>query len=391
VNKLLETLLNAVSVGSLYGLIALGYTMVYGVLQFINFAHGDIVMAAAWIALLLATAAGLAAADAQPAAFASVDIGVIVFMCVLAAIRYSSLWQNIQRWPGKLPRYASDLWCIVVSVAMFRVLYIAGIWLTTATGQWAGGRDAVAAQSWSMLLPAMVVLIIVMLVAAVFGFNIERFAYRPLRKAPRLNVLITAIGMSLLIQNLGQLRAIFGTEPRSIPRLFPEVAAASIASVNIYWLDIIIVGMAILLMAALDFLVYRTRMGLAMRAVSADQPVASLMGVPVDRTISFTFIIGSALAAAGGFFYVMKYPTVQQPADTGWVLLGLKAFVAAVVGGIGNVRGAMIGGLLIGALEIFGAAYVSDAFRDVYVFGLLILVLLIKPAGIFGRHVAEKV
>ena len=144
-------------------------------------------------------------------------------------------------------------------------------------------------------------------------------------------------------------------------------------------------------MLLLQWLVFSTRLGRAMRAVSFSIPVASLMGVNVDRVVSFTFVVGSALAAAAGFLYAMKYPGLNQPAHSTWILLGLKCFVAAVVGGIGNVRGAMLGGLLIGCVEMFGAAYLSTSLRDVYVFSILILVLLFKPTGLLGKATVEKV
>jgi branched-chain amino acid transport system permease protein len=137
--------------------------------------------------------------------------------------------------------------------------------------------------------------------------------------------------------------------------------------------------------------IYRTKVGRAMRAVSHDTKIAALMGVPVDAVISFTFVLGSSLAAAAGFLYAMKYPGLNQPAHATWVLLGLKAFVAAVIGGIGNVRGAMLGGFLIGIIELFGAAYTYPEYRDIYVFALLIIVLLVRPSGILGKFVPEKV
>jgi len=306
--KFIQTLLDAVTVGSLYGLIALGYTMVYGVLQFINFAHGDVVMIGAWACFLLAAALGWTAATADPPV-------------------------------------------------------------------WAGA----------------VVLLNAMVVCGALGFTIERLAYRPLRNAPRLNVLITAIGVSLLLENVGQLRWVFGTDPQPMPMLIPDRALFTLLGVQVRLLDVVIVAVTLLLMLVMDHLVFRTRLGLAMRATAFDRATASLMGVPVNRIVSLTFVAGAALAAAGGFLFVTKYRNLQQPADMSWILLGLKAFVAAVVGGIGNVRGAMIGGLFIGLIELFGAAYLSPQFRDVYVFALLILVLLVQPGGLMGSRVMEKV
>lgn len=304
--RLLQTLLDSVTVGSLYGLIALGYTMVYGILQFINFAHSDVFMLGAWISFELARALG---------------------------------------WSQNPP------------------------------------------PAWS----APLILILAMTACAVLGFLIERLAYKPLRKAPRLNVLITAIGVSLLIENVGQLPWAFGTQPQGMPSLVHDSVLFSIAGVDFRVVDMMVIVTAFALMVALQWLVYGTKLGLGMRAVSYDTRTAALMGINVDAVISFTFIVGSALAAAAGLLYALKYSGLKQPADGTWVLLGLKAFVAAVVGGIGNVRGAVLGGLLIGALEQFGAAYVSPSLRDVYVFSLLIVVLLVKPSGLLGKSTVEKV
>jgi branched-chain amino acid transport system permease protein len=308
VTKLLQTLMDGLAVGGLYALIALGYTMVYGILQFINFAHADIFVLGAWISYTMAVALGFAAAGAHPPVIAGVGI-------LLAAMAF----------------------CGAV------------------------------------------------------GFAIERLAYRPLRNAPRLNVLITAIGVSLFLENVGQLKWFFGTQPQRMPSLIDDVVLARFAGVQLHLVDVIGMGTAVVLMIFLDWLIFRTRMGRAMRAVSHDTSVAALMGVNVDFVVSFTFVLGSALAAAAGFLYAMKYPGLNQPAHATWILLGLKAFVAAVIGGIGNVRGAMLGGVLIGMIELFGAAYVSPQLRDVYVFSILILVLLLRPTGILGSTVAEKV
>ncbi|MCX5659164.1 MAG: branched-chain amino acid ABC transporter permease [Planctomycetota bacterium] len=306
--KLLQTLMDGLSVGSLYALIALGYTMVYGVLQFINFAHGDIVMIGAWLSFWICARLGWAGNDAPPS----------------------------------LARAAATL-------------------------------------------------LFAMVVCGTLGFLIERLAYRPLRSAPRLNILITAIGMSLLLENVGQLPIVFGTENQGMPGLLPKETLLSVAGVNITLIDVLIIGCSIALMAGLNHLVYSTRLGLAMRAASFDTKTASLMGVNINRTISLAFVIGAMLAAAAGFLYAVKYTNLNQPAFPTWILLGLTAFVAAVVGGIGNIRGAMIGGVLIGLLEKFGTAYVSSSFKEVYVFSILILVLLFKPTGILGSARVEKV
>ncbi len=223
------------------------------------------------------------------------------------------------------------------------------------------------------------------------GFCIERFAYKPLRNAPRLNVLITAIGVSLLLENTGQLHWAFGPYPQEVPAILPDRVLATVAGVEFRLIDITVLLIAVAIMIGMQLLIYRSRLGLAMRAVSFNVRTAALMGINVDRIISITFVIGSALAGAAGFLYSMKYPQLQQTAAAVWLLMGMKAFIAAVVGGIGNVRGAMLGGLLIGLIEFFGVQYLSSDYRDVYVFAVLILVLLIRPQGLLGQAEVEKV
>jgi branched-chain amino acid transport system permease protein len=317
-----QTLMTTLAVGSLYALIALGYTMVYGILKFINFAHSDIVVLGAWISFTLS----------------------------------SKLLPMMGLDPHN-PAQPPPLW-------------VGGVILVTA-----------------------------MVACGLVGFAIERLAYKPLRRAPRLNVLITAIGVSVLLSNFGQLNFIFGSSPQKMPALLPnwELVRLSLPSgeghrdVVIGLVDAMIIATSGVLMLALQYLVFHTKLGTAMRAVSFDIDTASLMGVPVDRVISFTFVLGSALAAAAGFLYAMKYPGLNQPAHAIWVLLGLKAFVAAVIGGIGNVHGAVLGGFVIALVEQFGAFYLSSAYRDVYVFALLILILLVRPSGLIGSGLQEKV
>jgi branched-chain amino acid transport system permease protein len=296
----LQFLFKGISVGSLYALIALGYTMVYGILQFINFAHSDVFMLGAFFS-----------------------------------------W-----------RFARAL-------------------------DWT--RPS-AMQATALLLFAMSA-------CALTGFIIERLAYRPLRQAPRLNVLITAIGVSLFIENVGQL--IFGKNVVQFPS--PPEHTFVLVGINIRTIEVIAVLAAIILMVALQSLVFGTKVGRAMRAVAIDHNTAGLMGIPVDRIISLTFIIGSALAGAAGLLVGVTYGQIKQPADASWILYGLKAFVAAVIGGIGNLPGAMLGGLLLGLSEQFVAGYVSTTFRDAIAFGLLILILLVRPSGLLGRRVVEKV
>lgn len=334
-----QILVSAIAMGSVYALIALGYTMVYGILKFINFAHSDIFVLGAWVAYTAAT---------------------LLFSRLNVDLAHPPLWIGA------------------------------------------------------------IVLIISMVVCGLTGFLIERFAYKPLRKAPRLNVLITAIGVSLLLQNVGQLpsksltakgdlKLPFGASPQRMPDLLGEATGDNADSramwtlnfapdangnaqrVVISKIDFAIVVSAVVLMLALEILVFRTKIGMGMRAVSYSFDNAALMGVPVDAIVSFTFVLGSSLAAAAGFLYAIAYPGLNQPAHEVWVLLGLKAFVAAVVGGIGNVRGAVLGGFLIAFIEMFGMRYIDSNLRDVYVFAVLILVLLVKPSGLLGVPVREKV
>jgi branched-chain amino acid transport system permease protein len=260
-----------------------------------------------------------------------------------------------------------------------------GAWISFTFAGWFG---------WSKAPPPIglpIILILAMVTCAVLGVTIERLAYRPLRKAPRLNVLITAIGVSLLLQNTGTLPWAFGPNPQHMAPLVHDSSLATIAGVHFRVVDVTVFVLAVVLVGLLQFLVFKTKLGRAMRAVSFDERVASLMGINVDRVVTITFAVGSALAAAGGLLFALKYEALQITAGSQWVLLGLTAFVAAVVGGIGDVRGAAVGALLIAAVQEFGAAYLSTQLRDVYVFTLLIIVLLVKPSGLFGSTAVEKV
>lgn len=309
--KLLQTLMDGISVGSLYALIALGYTLVYGILQFINFAHSDVFALGAWLTWAIAHGMILAS-RAHPVLGNPITLGIVV---PLGAV----------------------IGCSIV------------------------------------------------------GFLIERLAYRPLRNAPRLNVLIAAIGVSLLLENLGQLPWAFGPYPKSVPAILPDRVLFTVWSLTIRQVQLVVLLSALVLMVVMERVIYHTRFGLAMRAVSYNLNTAALMGVNIDRVVAVTFVSGTALAAAAGFLFSMWFGELQQTANSVWALLGLKAFVAAVVGGIGNVRGAMLGGILIGLVEFFGAAYLSSDYRDVYVFAVLIIVLLLRPQGLLGRATVEKV
>lgn len=293
-NQLLQQIVNGVSLGSIYALIALGYTMVYGIIKLINFAHSDVYMVGAY----------------------------------------------------------TGYFCMTV--------FHFG------------------------LLPS---LVIAMVVCMVLGIAIEKIAYKPLRDASRITVLITAIGVSLFLE--------YGTmffvkaNVRSYPAMTGLFAQTwKIGSVVITMQQILIVTVTVVLMILLQFIVKKTKIGKAMRAVSLDQDAAELMGISVDTTISFTFALGSLLAGAAGVLVGIYYNSINPLMG---VIPGLKAFVAAVLGGIGIIPGAMIGGYLIGITEVFVSGYINSMYRDAVVFAILILILIVKPSGILGKNTREKV
>lgn len=293
--ELLQQLINGLALGAIYALIALGYTMVYGVLRFINFAHSDVFMVGAFSGYYLA------------------------------------------KWLPEGP------------------------------------------------VSGLLVLLGAMAICALLGVLIERLAYRPLRGRSTLTVLITAIGVSLLLQNLGQ--RVFGANPRSFPTLFP-VHHFHIGGIVVSSAQIMVFAVAIVLLVLLRHIVLNTRIGTAMRALSFNPMAASLVGVNNDRVISFTFALGSAMAAAGGILYASNYPSIEPLMGT---LPGMKAFVAAVLGGIGNIAGAAVGGLVLGLVETTVVAFGGSTYRDAVAFAVLILILLLRPEGLLGKRVAEKV
>ena len=299
--ELLQQLINGLAFGSILALIAIGYTMVYGILRFINFAHGDIFMLGAFAGFYVA------------------------------------------------PKIATVL----------PLPSIAG---------------------------ALVVMGISMAVCAALGVLIERLAYRPLRKRPKLTVLITAIGVSLFLEYAGQF--FFGAAPKKFPDLLPVLPITKIGGLSLNSNQIIVLAVTMILLVALRFVVMKTKIGTAMRAVSFNPEAAALMGVNTDVVISFTFALGSALAAAAGILWAINYPSIDPLMG---ILPGLKAFVAAVLGGIGNLPGAALGGLIIGVTETLVSGYISSTYRDAIAFAVLILILLVKPSGLLGKKEIEKV
>ncbi len=304
--EFLQQVINGLSLGAIYALIALGYTMVYGVLRFINFAHGDIYMLGAFAGYYL------------------------------------------------YPRFAR----------LFGEQSITG---------------------------GICVLIASMLICAAIGVIIEKLVYRPLRNRPRLTVLITAIGVSLFLENAGQF--VFGPDPKPFPEIIDDHAIAGLGDLTVTVSQVLVIGVTLVLLVALRWVVVKTKMGMAMRALAFNPAAASLMGINNDVVISFTFGLGSALAAAAGILYSISYPSIDPLMG---ILPGLKAFVAAVLGGIGNIPGAALGGLIIGLVETLVVGYsdllhIPSTYRDAVAFAILILILLFKPAGLLGKVEREKV
>ncbi|MDF2869539.1 MAG: inner-rane translocator [Anaerocolumna sp.] len=290
--SIIEQLINGLRSGSIYALIALGYTMVYGIAKMINFAHGDIIMVGAY------------------------------------------------------------------SLYVFTV---------------------------GLKMPVIPAVLLTIVVCAVIGIVIEKVAYKPLRKAPPLAVLITAIGVSYLLQNIAQL--IFSANPITFKSII-NLKAVKIAGITIPGITIVTLVVTFICMTVLTLFINKTKAGSAMRAVSEDKAAAQLMGINVNRTISMTFAIGSALAAVAGIMFICQFQSIKP---TLGALPGIKAFVAAVLGGIGSVPGAMLGGLLLGVIESVSKAYISTELADAIVFGVLVIVLLVKPSGLLGKNRIEKV
>lgn len=290
-NYFAQQTINALQLGSIYALIALGYSLVYGVLTMINFAHGDLFMLGAFVALIL---------------------------------------ESVVR------------------------------------------------------VPFWIALIVTMAVIGLLGALIEYFAYRPIRKAPRVSAIITALGCGLIIENatLG-----FSPYPRHMPTLLVNTSYY-VGGVTISSLQLTIIGISILLMVLLDLIIRRTRFGIAMRALSFDRTMVPLLGIPASRIISMTFALGAALGGSAGLLYALAYPVISSSMG---ILIGWKAFVAAVIGGIGNMRGAVLGGYILGATEIISVTLLPSTYRDLIAYSLLLLILIVKPYGILGTPPIQKV
>jgi branched-chain amino acid transport system permease protein len=288
---IIQQIINILQLGSIYALIALGYTMVYGVLRFINFAHGDLFMVGAFVAFIVAT-------------------------------------------------------------------YLKLSFIPT--------------------------LLISMVIVSMLGVTIERLAYKPLRQAPRVSAVITALGVGMFLENFVLL---FYPYPQNVPILLPKIIW-NIGGVTISFLQVLIIGLSLLLMLILDLIVRRTMVGMAMRAISWNKAVVPLMGVPLDMIISITFALGTGLGAVAGVMYSQAFPVIDPYLG---ILIGWQAFICAVVGGIGNIRGAMLGGYILAAVQIIVVSFLPSTYRDFIAFTLLLIMLIFRPYGIFGKPETEKV
>jgi len=322
VNLIIAQLVNGLTLGGMYALIALGYTLVYGILLMINFAHSELFMSGAFVGL-----------------------GVMTLLTSSKVI-------------GRFPWLS---------------------WLAPA-------QQFFTSSGVGVICMLAIVFLVSMVVVGIMGVTIERLAYRPLRHAPRLAPLISAVGVSIFLQNAVLLWISSSQVP--FPNPLGNKMAFSIAGVDVSVLKVVIIVTAITLMIALDTYVSRSRMGKAMRATSQDREAAGLMGIDINRSIMLAFFIGPALASVAGIFSGMYYGSIVFYMG---FLPGMKAFTAAVIGGIGNLRGAMLGGFVLGMVESLASGFISTGYKDVIAFGILILVLIFRPGGLLGESVVEKV
>ncbi|BBL53385.1 branched-chain amino acid ABC transporter permease [Bartonella quintana] len=347
---------NALALGSLYGLIAIGYTMIYGILRLINFAHGDIFMLGAYFVFF--------------STISFIPAWVAVLLVSLAILIYYSVFIGFKK---RLSIY----WGVAFLILILAFIYYFKIAPQDFTPTW------ILALCFSIFITSAV------------GITIDQFAYKPLRHAPRISALIGAIGVSFFIENLATI--LFSGVPKGVkqpdflvtPFLW-HLGQSSDGIIRIAPMSLIVPTISFILIVLLLWIIHKTKPGLAMRAISHDIETTRLMGVSVNKVIAFTFGIGSALAAIAGIMWALRYPQIQPHMG---VLPGLKAFVAAVIGGIGSIPGAMLGGLLLGFIEIMIIAFfpVLSGYRDAFAFILLILILLIMPTGLMGKKSQEKI
>jgi branched-chain amino acid transport system permease protein len=349
----LQQLVNGISQGSAYALIALGYTMVYGVLRLINFAHSDVYMFGAFMGFYLANSGAIK----NHLGTSTLSAVLILIGAMALSAGLGILIERFAYRPGRGgSRFAMAFWLAIVGAA---------------TGQ--------------LVMPSSVSILIGALAGLLIGLALEKMGLHPAKENSRLALLIIAIGVSLFLENGGQ--QVFGADPKFFPQIIPT-KLLDVGPLKIDSQKLIVLFVSIVLMVLLNIIVNYTKTGKAMRAVSFNLDAAKLMGINTDRIIAFTFALGSALAAAGGILVSLLYPKIDPLMG---VMPGLKAFVAAVLGGIGNITGAMLGGLILGMAEVMAVGYGESTYRDAIAFIILVLILLLKPTGIMGKGMTEKV
>ena len=363
IQQFIQQLVNGLTLGSMYALIALGYTMVYGILELINFAHGEVVMVGAYTALgvlVITLGAGLP----WGLAFALALLGAVLVCCLLGVgierLAYRPLLGEAK------PLNLLELALLTGVGGGVWVLYtlLRGTYSPIAIAQGLG---------------------IGVVGAAALGGLFWWLSQAPTRKAPKLSLLITALGMSIFLQNA--VRLIAGSRDQVLPQVLPAITWR-FNGVQITLTQVLILGVSVFLMAALTFLIQKTRLGKAMRATAQDMQAAQLMGINTEQIVVITFILGSSLGAVAGVLFGVFFQTINFFIG---FQAGLKAFTAAVLGGIGNIPGAMLGGLLLGVIESLGAGYLSSEWKDVFAFTILVGVLLFRPSGLLGENVPDKV
>ena len=387
---LLQQFLNGLQLGSIYALIALGYSMVYGIIKLINFAHADIFMVGAYIAFFV-TAFSLGSSVALPWElwiWISLIAGYLLFIIMSERIRPVRGFLDAIDASVNLRTGWHARWALPAAKSLIQIAGIAVLSAVSYPVLYFGTHLVFSVKWGAWYLP--VVCAYVMAMCALLGIAMERIAYRPLRHKPRLSALITALGISLFLENFCSLDMVFSNRYRAFPQLIAKsewlrLDSAGIIVTNIFFINCIVLSV---MLAGLWFLVEKTLIGKQMRAVSYDKKAAALMGIDVDRVIATTFAIGPALAGVSGILYAMNYGILQSP-FLGF-FPGLKAFIAAVLGGIGSLPGAVIGALIMGITEVFANSVDSNlGFAAAFV--ILIVILLIKPNGIWGKSEDEKV
>jgi branched-chain amino acid transport system permease protein len=369
----LQQLINGLTTGTLFALIAIGYTMVYGIIELINFAHGDLFMLGSFLALTVVSAMGLATPTTVPGYWIPVLVSAPMFV-----LGYSLPPRFLQERLANFPWLAGAIAGLVVAVAYHRFLVIGMYLLRTPSGAEPG--------TLKIILGVLFTFLVCMTFCASLNFAQDRIVYRPLRNAPKLTPLVSAIGVSFVFMGLGQIWK--GVADINFPDVLPNKNLLGSEALRFTAKDLLVILVTVPLMASLTGFVRFTKLGKAMRATAQNPIAARLMGIDVDRVISWTFAIGGLLAGAASVIYGLTINTVSF--QMGYQN-GLYAFTAAVLGGIGNLPGAMLGGIVIGLVRSLGSQYVGEQWTSALVFAILILLLVFRPSGLLGARTREKV